>query len=262
MGIVIIKAAISVFICCLIYLFFDIGTGAPFYSAIAAVICLQPEIKSTFRIGLNRTIGTLIGGFTGMFILFLIRGIELESHPVFAYMLISFCIIPLMYLAEIVKKPPRLKFNSAEAEERHPLAIAPFKYLIDFMRKNALTNITCIAFLSVTVTHGTDASISGFALNRMLDTLIGVFVSFFVNIIPIRSQETLKHDMQAASDAACHCKCHPKAVSPAPARDPRKRYPFLSGHSNGQKTTEIKILPSSSSKQKPEPDNTSHSDDV
>ena len=51
MGIVIIKAAISVFICCLIYLFFDIGTGAPFYSAIAAVICLQPEIKSTFLWG-------------------------------------------------------------------------------------------------------------------------------------------------------------------------------------------------------------------
>ena len=243
MGIVIIKAAISVIICCLLYLFFDIGTGAPFYSAIAAVICLQPEIKSTFRIGLNRTIGTLIGGFTGMFVLFLIRGIELEAHPVFAYMLISFCIIPLMFLAEIVKKPPHFKHKNHHFEEKHPFALAPFKYLVDFMRKNALTNITCIAFLSVTVTHGTDTSISGFALNRMLDTLIGVFVSFFVNIIPIRSRESLKHDMQVATDAACHCKCHEKGIPPAPARDPRQRYMALFSRVKTEKEIKIHAAP-------------------
>lgn len=144
-----------------------------------------------------------------MFVLFLIRGIELESHPVFAYLLISFCIIPLMFLAEIVKKPPHFKITSPKQEEKHPFALAPFKYLVDFMRKNALTNITCIAFLSVTVTHGTDTSISGFALNRMLDTLIGVFVSFFVNIIPIRSQESLKHDM-----AGSHRRCLSLQMSP------------------------------------------------
>lgn len=257
MGIVIIKAAISVFICCLIYLFFDIGTGAPFYSAIAAVICLQPEIKSTFRIGLNRTIGTLIGGFTGMFVLFLIRGIDLESQPVLAYLLISFCIIPLMYLAEIVKKPHHFKIAVAE-QEKHPFAIAPFKYLIDFMRKNALTNITCIAFLSVTVTHGTDATISGFALNRMLDTLIGVFVSFFVNIIPIRSQERLKEEMQAATDAACHCR--QKSMPPATARDARTRYIAFSGRSSVEKTKEIKIHLAPSPKQNPPARDVRHDD--
>ena len=239
MGIVIIKAAISVFICCLIYLFFDIGTGAPFYSAIAAVICLQPEIKSTFRIGLNRTIGTLIGGFTGMFVLFLIRGIDLESQPVLAYLLISFCIIPLMYLAEIVKKPHHFKIAVAE-QEKHPFAIAPFKYLIDFMRKNALTNITCIA------------------LNRMLDTLIGVFVSFFVNIIPIRSQERLKEEMQAATDAACHCR--QKGMPPATARDARTRYIAFSGRSSVEKTKEIKIHLAPSPKQNPPARDVRHDD--
>ncbi len=53
------------------------------------------------------------------------------------------------------------------------------------MRKSALTNITCVAFLSVTITHGADSSISSFAFNRILDTLIGVFVSFFINVIPL-----------------------------------------------------------------------------
>ncbi len=231
MGIVIVKAAVSVFICCLIYLFFDIGTGAPFYSAIAAVICIQPEIKSTFRIGLNRTIGTLIGGFTGMAVLFLIRGIDLEAHPVWANLLISLCIIPLMYLAEIVKKKPLFHFRTAPDHKKMPLPIAPFKYLADFMRKNALTNITCIAFLSVTITHGTDSSISGFAVNRMIDTLIGVFVSFFINIIPFGSHGTaaVKDEADSTGDMPCHCPhCRHGKTPPAPARDPRSRYTYFS----------------------------------
>ena len=223
MGVVIIKAAVSVFICCLIYLFFNIGTGAPFYSAIAAVICVQPEIRSTFRIGLNRTVGTLIGGFTGMGVLFLIRGISLESRPVWANLLISACIIPLMYLAEIVKKKPGFPLASA-SDSKHPLAIAPFKFFIEFMRKNALTNITCIAFLSVTITHGNDVSISGFAINRMIDTLIGVFVSFFINIIPLKPHDSLKENAENPTGATCGChRCH-HSPAPPPARDPRSRY--------------------------------------
>lgn len=224
MGIVIIKAAVSVFFCCLIYLFFDIGTGVPFYSAIAAVICVQPEIKSTFRIGLNRTIGTLIGGFTGMLVLFLIRGLSLESQQVWASLLISACIIPLMYLAEAVKKKP-FSFSRDLSSHKKPLAIAPFKYLADFMRKNALTNITCIAFLSVTITHGADTSISGFAINRMIDTLIGVFVSFFINIFPFMPHYQMKTPaVETADEPACDCPhCHHSA-HPAPGRIPRNRY--------------------------------------
>ncbi len=249
MGVVIIKAAVSVFICCLIYLFFNIGTGAPFYSAIAAVICVQPEIKSTFRIGLNRTIGTLIGGFTGMAVLFLIRGIDLESRPVWANLLISLCIIPLMYLAEIVKKKPR-PHSTDSAEHKNPLAIAPFKYLVEFMRKNALTNITCIAFLSVTITHGADASISGFAINRMIDTLIGVFVSFFINIIPFKSHHPLKEENdETENQTACGCnRCH-HSTPPAPGRDPRSRYIHFSilSRTGGDNENKAEDLPAKNS---------------
>lgn len=190
MGKLIVKAALSVFICCLIYEFFDIGTGIPFYSGIAAIICLQPEIKSTFRVGMNRTIGTLIGGFTGMAILFILRGFSLFSFPTLKNFLISLCIIPLMFLAESFKKGP---FSALLDKARHNnrFSVTPLIVFADFMRKSALTNITCVAFLSVTITHGTDTSISGFALNRMLDTLIGVFVSFFINIIPMGSDVKL-----------------------------------------------------------------------
>lgn len=187
MGKLIIKAALSVFICCLIYEFFDIGTGVPFYSGIAAIICLQPEIKSTFRIGMNRTIGTLIGGFTGMGILFILREFSLFSFPTLKNFLISLCIIPLMFLAEAFKRKPFSDILD-KFRDNSLCSIAPLIFFAEFMRKSALTNITCVAFLSVTITHGADSSISGFAFNRMLDTLIGVFVSFFVNFIPMGAE--------------------------------------------------------------------------
>lgn len=184
MGKLIVKAALSVFICCLIYEFFDIGTGIPFYSGIATIICLQPEIRSTFRVGMNRTVGTLIGGFTGMAVLFIIREFSIFRLPTLQYLLISFCILPLMYIAEAVKKNP-LSTILKKRDLKKLLPVAPLFFLADFMRKSALANITCVAFLSVTITHGADSSISSFAFNRIPDTLIGVFVSFFINVIPL-----------------------------------------------------------------------------
>ena len=192
MGKLIVKAALSVFICCLIYEFCDIGTGVPFYSGIAAIICLQPEIRNTFRVGLNRTIGTLIGGFTGMAALFVIRAFSIFRLPSLQYLLISLCIVPLMYIAKAIKKNP-LSAVLRKNDQRRLLSIAPLVFFADFMRKSALTNITCIAFLSVTITHGADTSISGFAMNRILDTLIGVFVSFFINLLPMGHQVTTVH---------------------------------------------------------------------
>ena len=192
MGKLIVKAALSVFICCLIYEFCDIGTGVPFYSGIAAIICLQPEIRNTFRVGLNRTIGTLIGGFTGMAALFVIRAFSIFRMPSLQYLLISLCIVPLMYIAKAIKKNP-LSAVLRKNDQRRLLSIAPLVFFADFMRKSALTNITCVAFLSVTITHGADTSISGFAMNRILDTLIGVFVSFFINLLPMGHQVTTVH---------------------------------------------------------------------
>lgn len=183
MGTLIVKAAISVFLCCVVYEFCDVGTGVPFYSGIAAVICLQPEIRSTFRVGLNRTIGTLIGGFTGMAVLFVLRTFAILQQPIFKYLLVSFCILPLMYISEAVKRTPVSAILKKDPNSL--LAVPSIRFIADFMRQSALTNITCIAFLSVTITHGSDSTIDSFALSRILDTLIGVFISFFVNIIPI-----------------------------------------------------------------------------
>ena len=137
MGKVIIRATLAVFVCCLLYEFFDIGTGIPFYAGIAAVICLQSEIKSTVRVGLNRTVGTLFGGFTGMGILYLTHNYYILSRPILRYALITLCIIPLMYIANVIRKV-RIPIGWDETS-----LFPGTKVLIDFLKKSTLTNITC-----------------------------------------------------------------------------------------------------------------------
>ena len=55
-GMRIVKSALAVFICFCIYLLR--GTGMPFYSAIAAILCMQQDVKTSWKVGLNRAIGT------------------------------------------------------------------------------------------------------------------------------------------------------------------------------------------------------------
>ena len=64
-GMRIIKSAVAVFICFLIYLIR--GEGLPFYSTIAAIMCMQPGISNTRTASRNRIIGTFVGGILECF---------------------------------------------------------------------------------------------------------------------------------------------------------------------------------------------------
>jgi HAD superfamily hydrolase (TIGR01484 family) len=99
---------------------------------------------------LNRTIGTIIGGIFGIIILLVERYFLPEGIPILQYSLISLAIIPLIYITILIEK-------------------------------QAVSYITCVVFLSITVNHGVDVSPFAFAINRILDTLIGIFVSLGVN---------------------------------------------------------------------------------
>ena len=147
-GMRIIKSAIVVFICFSIY--FVRGEGMPFYSAIAGILCMQQYLSNSLKAAGNRTIGTIIGGTFGMVILLVERTFIPEGMPMLQYFLISLSIIPLIYVTILIEK-------------------------------QAVSYIACVVFLSVTVTHGVDVSPFLFAINRVLDTLIGIFVSLGVN---------------------------------------------------------------------------------
>ncbi|MGX8700948.1 HAD-IIB family hydrolase [Caproiciproducens sp.] len=147
-GMRIIKSSAAVFLCFAIYLLR--GDGIPFYSAIAAILCMQPYVSNSRKVAFNRIIGTLIGGTAGMLVMMAEKSFIPPDAPVLKYLLISAVIIPLIYLTVLAKK-------------------------------TSASYITCVVFMSITVSHGQDASPYLFALNRILDTLIGIFVSLGVN---------------------------------------------------------------------------------
>ena len=149
-GLRILKSALAVFLCFVVYLVRQ--DGMPFYSAIAAVLCMQPYVRHSLTAALNRTVGTLIGGAYGLLILLLLRLGPIAARPLLGYGIISAAIIPLMYLTVLIKKTPA-------------------------------TYITCVVFLSVVVSHGMDTTPYWFALNRVIDTLIGIFISLLVNTL-------------------------------------------------------------------------------
>jgi hydroxymethylpyrimidine pyrophosphatase-like HAD family hydrolase len=158
-GMRIIKSAVAVFICFLIYLIR--GTGMPFYSAIAAILCMQQGVESTKKVGLNRTIGTLIGGAFGVVVLLLERRFIPEAMPGLRYLLVSVAIIPLIYTTILLEQ-------------------------------KTASYISCVVFLSVAVNHGSDVVPYAFALNRIIDTLIGIFVALGVNAMRIPKRRNTK----------------------------------------------------------------------
>lgn len=158
-GMRIIKSAVAVFICFLIYLIR--GTGMPFYSAIAAILCMQQGVESTKKVGLNRTIGTLIGGAFGVVVLLLERRFIPEAMPWLRYLLTSVAIIPLIYTTILLEQ-------------------------------KTASYISCVVFLSVAVNHGSDVVPYAFALNRIIDTLIGIFVALGVNAMRLPKRRNTK----------------------------------------------------------------------
>lgn len=147
-GMRMIKSSIAVFICFLIYMIR--GKGMPFYSAIAAILCMQPYVSNSFTVAKNRTVGTIIGGVYGMIILMIEREFIPESSPTLQYLLISISIIPIIYSTLLINK-------------------------------KTASYISCVVFLSITVTHGADVVPYAFAIDRIIDTLIGIAVSLVVN---------------------------------------------------------------------------------
>ncbi|WP_255575774.1 HAD-IIB family hydrolase [Caproiciproducens faecalis] len=147
-GMRIIKSSVAVFLCFAIYLVR--GDGIPFYSAIAAVLCMQPYVSNSRKVAINRIIGTFIGGIAGMLVMMVEKSFLPPDVPVLKYLLVSAAIIPLIYTTVLAKR-------------------------------TSASYITCVVFMSITVSHGQDASPYFFALNRIVDTLIGIFVSLGVN---------------------------------------------------------------------------------
>lgn len=154
-GMRIIKSSLAVAICFLISMFRS--EGIVFYSCIAAVLCIQQDVTNSKRVAINRVKGTLLGGLCGMLVLFVEKNCFPMELLMLRYLLISFMIIPIIYMSVL------LKMTSA-------------------------SYISCVVFMSVTVSHGMDVNPFMFAINRIIDTLLGIFVALALNTFHLHNR--------------------------------------------------------------------------
>lgn len=158
-GLRILKTAIAVFASLLICHIRSDQAG-PINGAIAAIICMQVDLEETIENGKNRILGTILGGLVGLIYLLSFKGRGLSDFQV--YLSVSLVIFLLIWLMANLNMP------------------------------NSIT-ITCIVFLSITLNHGNEIDYPyAVALNRTIDTLIGVLVAVFVNWFDFELRKKIK----------------------------------------------------------------------
>lgn len=147
-GMRIVKTVLAVFVCSILGW---LRGETAFFSMIAAVLCMQKSTEKTLTTSFNRVIGTAVGGAYGVIVLFLETQFRLQRILPLFYLIVSLMLIPVILTATGIKKP----------------SVAAF---------------ACVVFLSTTVYHVGDADPYTYALNRMLDTVIGIVVALIVNL--------------------------------------------------------------------------------
>ena len=74
-----IKTAISVFLCITLFNLFKRDNA--FYACIAAVICMKDTYENSLSIGINRLLGTFLGGLFGIITIYLLSFLPSISTP-------------------------------------------------------------------------------------------------------------------------------------------------------------------------------------
>lgn len=156
-GMRMIKTAIAVGICFLISSLTG-GNGKPIFSAIAAIICMQPYVEHSVNVAFNRIVGTIIGAFFGL----VAASVSLYIPVKYEYLhffVISLTVIPVLYTTVLLKKP-------------------------------GASALAGVVLLSITLSSGDSTPIMD-AVNRSVETIVGILVSLGVNMahLPRRKEK-------------------------------------------------------------------------
>lgn len=148
----IIRSVCAVFLCFVVY-YLRGQKGIPFYSALAALQCIQPYRESSAKMAKQRIGGTFTGAAWGLAVLLIltVSGRNLQG-TMFSYVLISLVTGAVLYTTVLLDN------------------------------KNA-SYFSCVVFLSITVIHMTDDNPYLFVYNRVMDTLIGVAMAILMNSV-------------------------------------------------------------------------------
>jgi len=150
LGLRTIKTVVAVFICLLISYFRNTD---PMNSLIAAIIVMKNNPKLGIESGVERLIGTTIGGIYGFFTILIARAFNMNILGIPYYIMIALMLIPVIYTIILAKVPDSV-------------------------------SIGAVVFFSVTVSMALTPDITPliFVIKRVIETFIGIFVSVIVNM--------------------------------------------------------------------------------
>ena len=154
----ILRSVAAVWLCLVVYILRG-RQGMPFYSAIAALQCIQPYTKSMWKVGWKRILGTLIGCVWGVAVLQLENWIPdgTVSEEILHFLLVGLGAGAVLYFTVLV-------------------------------RANEAAYFTAVVYLGIVILRVGDDTPAVFAAHRFVDTVIGVIVAEIVNRIQLPRQ--------------------------------------------------------------------------
>lgn len=146
-----IKTALSVLVCLIFW-------PNSLFAAIAAVICVQGTVENSLVIGINRLIGTLLGGILGIVFLYIANGLNLQN---FLPLIVSIGVLLIIYICNIIKKP-------------------------------SACSIASITLISILVSQSYNNPLM-YSIRRIIETAFGVIVAILINkyIHPPKEKNTI-----------------------------------------------------------------------
>ena len=139
------KTALSIFLCIVVLNL--LGFESPFYACIAAVICLTDSCDTSIKMGVNRMIGTIVGG--------------------------SFGILATMILS---------KYDTSFLRTSIICIFTVFTiYVCTILKRPGSVSIACIVLLANLLLNR-DYSNYVYTFSRILETFIGIIIAVGVNV--------------------------------------------------------------------------------
>lgn len=167
-GIRMIKTALAVFVCAV---FGWLRDSDPVNAMIAALICMDKDLHGTRSKASNRIIATLIGGCVGLIFLGLAELLHIRSIPLLYYLMMSVMLFPIFLLTI------NLKVRDSAA-------------------------LGCVILIIMAVNHEPGTAAVVYALNRLVDTLFGIIVTLFINLLIAPPEDVKELDEEFSSIAS------------------------------------------------------------
>ena len=119
---------------------------SPIFACIASIIIMQPTVEKSLKLGSSRIVGTIVGGVVGLIFTFIITVLPYKGLPI---ILVGIGLVLIITLFNVLGSPKS-------------------------------TSIALVTFLIIMINIDSRDPML-YAVNRIIDTSIGVFIAVFIN---------------------------------------------------------------------------------